>query len=161
MASAAMDRGAPLRVTGAWIPTLMVLWLTPSRVAPGADGRVPLVVEPAAVLPPALGAAVPTEPAAAPGAGVAARAAAGGDRIPRGARMVRGRPPLPLFRPGRAGRASMPARGHAAPVVLGLGMGGRGAGPGAAGGSGRGAVGSLRARRNVRARSPARGRPDA
>jgi hypothetical protein len=54
----------------------MVLWLTPSRVAPGADGRVPLVVEPAAVLPPALGAAVPTEPAAAPGAGVAARAAA-------------------------------------------------------------------------------------
>src|SRR5205807_10446461 len=75
MASAAMDRGAPLRVTGAWMPTLMVAWLTPRRVAPGVDGRVPLVVEPG-FAPPPPGAAVPTEPAAAPAAGAAARAAA-------------------------------------------------------------------------------------
>src|SRR5438477_1287608 len=44
MASAAMERGAPLSVTGAWMPILTVVPVTPRRVAPGDDGRVPLVV---------------------------------------------------------------------------------------------------------------------
>src|SRR5437660_1365114 len=61
MASAAIDSGAPLRVTGAWIPTLIVLALTPTRVAPAVDGRVPLVAAPPLVVPP-LGAAVAAEP---------------------------------------------------------------------------------------------------
>src|SRR2546430_5474384 len=77
MASAAMDRGAPLRVTGAWMPTLMVAWLTPRRVAPGVEGRVPLVVEPG-LAPPPPGAAVPPEPACPPGAGGAGPAAPAG-----------------------------------------------------------------------------------